>query len=55
MARIYLHQAHETPHRSWAFVLLTWAAERRMKALRFYWTTPRRAKPSKPHQLELFA
>ena len=53
-ARIYLHQAHSTVHRSWAFTLLKWAAERRLKALRFYWTTPRQTNPSKP-QLELFA
>lgn len=55
MARIYLFEAHKTVHRAWAFTLLGWAAERRLKALRFYWTTPRnQAKPARP-QLELFA
>ena len=54
MARIFLHQARQTAHRSWAFTLLTWAAERRLKALRFYWTTPRQAKQT-PQQLDLFA
>jgi hypothetical protein len=34
MARIYLHQARATIHRSWAFTLLAWAAERRLKAMK---------------------
>lgn len=32
MARIYLLQARETIHRAWAFTLLAWAAERRLRA-----------------------
>lgn len=32
MCRIYLHEAHKTMHRSWAFVLLEWCGERRRKA-----------------------
>ena len=32
MARIYLAEARKTIHRSWAFTLLTWAAERRLRA-----------------------
>lgn len=32
MARVYLHQARCTPHRSWRFTLMQWAAERRLKA-----------------------
>jgi hypothetical protein len=47
MARIYIFEAHKTMHRSWAFTLLTWAAERRRKALRIWWTTPRNTQPSK--------
>ena len=54
MARIYLFEAHKTVHRSWAFILLAWAAERRLKAFRIWMTTPRSATSSKP-QLELFA
>lgn len=54
MARIYLHQARYTVHRGWAFVLLAWAAERRLAALRIWMVTPRCAKPAL-QQLELFA
>lgn len=32
MARIYLSEARRTIHRDWAFTLLTWAAERRLRA-----------------------
>lgn len=32
MARIYLFEARRTIHRDWAFTLLTWAAERRLRA-----------------------
>ncbi len=32
MARIYLHEAHETVHRDWFFTLMAWAAERRLRA-----------------------
>lgn len=32
MARIYLYEARRTIHRDWAFTLLTWAAERRLRA-----------------------
>lgn len=43
MARIYLREAHHTPHRDWAFTLLRWAANRRMQAA---WAA---------HQKELFS
>ncbi|MDD3381841.1 MAG: hypothetical protein PHD68_11645 [Rugosibacter sp.] len=53
MARFYLHQAHESVHRNWSFVLLDWAAKRRLRALHFYWVTPRKAvQPAR--QLTLF-
>lgn len=32
MARINLYEAQKTTHRDWAFTLLTWAAERRLRA-----------------------
>lgn len=32
MARVFLHQARATAHRSWKITLLQWAAERRRKA-----------------------
>jgi hypothetical protein len=32
MARIFLHEARKTVHRDWAFTLLSWAAQRRMRA-----------------------
>ena len=32
MARIFLFEARKTVHRDWAFTLLNWAAERRLKA-----------------------
>lgn len=54
MARIYLHQAHASMHRSWAFTLLAWAAERRLAAFQIWMTTPRSIKPAR-QQLELFA
>ena len=54
MARIYLHQAHTSVHRSWAFTLLAWAAERRLRAMRIWMTAPRCAKPAR-QQLEMFA
>jgi len=47
MARIYLHEARKTIHRSWAFTLLTWAAQRRIQAAKL--------KQIGPVQKELFA
>lgn len=41
MARVYLAEARRTNHRQWAFVLLTWAANRRRTAI------------SATHQLQL--
>ena len=32
MARIFIHQARETVHRDWFFTLMSWAAERRIRA-----------------------
>lgn len=54
MARIYLHQAHETVHRALAFTLLSWAAERRLKAFLIWLVTPRNAAKVR-QQLELFS
>jgi hypothetical protein len=47
MARIYLHEARKTIHRSWAFTLLKWAADRRTQAARL--------KQIGPAQKDLFA
>lgn len=34
MARIYLFEARKTMHRNWFFILLTWAGERRRRAMK---------------------
>jgi hypothetical protein len=34
MAKIYLTEARRTKHRNWAFVLLGWAAKRRLAAFK---------------------
>ncbi len=33
MCRIFLFEAHRTIHRDWAFTLLNWCAESRMRAM----------------------
>lgn len=48
MARVYIQQARETPHRGWAFVLLGWAGDRRRAALAAI------KRPAVPVQAELF-
>lgn len=32
-ARVYIAQARATKHRQWRFILLSWAAKRRLMAL----------------------
>ena len=34
MAKVYLAEARRTKHRNWAFVLLGWAAKRRLAAFK---------------------
>lgn len=34
MAKVYLAEAKRTKHRNWAFVLLGWAAKRRLAAFK---------------------
>ena len=46
MARIFIHQASETVHRDWFFTLMSWAAERRIRAAQL--------KRIGPQQKELF-
>jgi len=55
MARLYLFEAHKTVHRALAFTLLTWAAERRLLAMRIWMTTPCNQAKQVRAQLELFA
>ncbi len=47
MAKIYIHEASKTVHRSWFFTLMAWAAERRLAAARL--------KKIGPAQKELFS
>lgn len=47
MARIYLFEARKTVHRNWFFTLLTWAGERRRRAMKL--------RQRGPAQLEMWA
>ena len=41
LAKVYLQQARLTKHRNWAFVLLAWAANARIRASQNYMEIPK--------------